>query len=129
VVFDDERRAKPLRILLSVLANPFARPLSKRPNERQRSLRQNPDVGFTRRSVHFLRSVFAKGGSGLIGNSGRKTANVCHKHAKETTRNIVAFFTALAFIILLRKSESKVPEDIPKEGQGLLSAARCHSAV
>jgi len=116
-VFDDERRAKPLRIILSVLANPFARPLSKRPNERQRSLRQNPDVGFMRRSVHFLPSVFANGGSGLIGNSGRKT------------RNIVAFFTALAFIILLRKSESKVPEDIPKEGQGLLGAARCHSAV
>ena len=65
----------------------------------------------------------------MIGNSGRKTANVCDKHAKETTRNIVAFFTALAFIILLRKSESKVPADVPKEGWGALNADRCHSVV
>jgi hypothetical protein len=34
VVFDDEGRAEPLRIILGVLANPFARPLSERPNER-----------------------------------------------------------------------------------------------
>jgi hypothetical protein len=32
--------------------------------------------------------MFADGGSGLIGNIGRKTANVCDKHAKETIRNI-----------------------------------------
>ena len=28
IVFDDEGRAKPLGIILGVLANPFARPLS-----------------------------------------------------------------------------------------------------
>jgi hypothetical protein len=39
--------------------------------------------------------VFANGGSGLIGKSGRKTANVCDKHAKETTRNTVTDFTGL----------------------------------
>jgi hypothetical protein len=33
-MFDDEGRAKPLRIILGVLANPFTRPLSERPNER-----------------------------------------------------------------------------------------------
>jgi hypothetical protein len=60
--------------------------------------------------------VFANGGSGLIGNSGRKTANVCDEHAKETIRNIAIHFTVPAFIILLRKSGSKVPEDIPKRG-------------
>jgi hypothetical protein len=65
-VFDHEGRAKPLRIILSVPANPFTRPLSKRPNERQRSLWQNPDVGFKRGPVHCLRSVCADGGSDLI---------------------------------------------------------------
>jgi len=55
------------------------------------------------------------GGSALIGNSGRKTANPCDKHAKETTRNIATLFTGLAFIILLRKWENKVPEDVPNE--------------
>ena len=35
------------------------------------------------------------GGSGLIGKRGRKTANVCDKHAKETTRNIATDFTRL----------------------------------
>jgi len=57
------------------------------------------------------------GGSGLIGKSGRKTANVCDKHAKETTRNTVTDFTAVAFIILLRRSQHKVPEHVPKNGQ------------
>ena len=128
-MFDDESRAKPLRIILSVLANPFARPLSKRPNERQRSLRQNPEVGFTRKPIHCLRSVFANGGSGLIGKSGRKTANVCDKHAKETIRNIATHFIVPAFNILLRKSGSKVPEDIPKEGQEAMSADAWHLAV
>ena len=117
VVFDDQRRAKPLRIILGVLANPFTRPLSERSNERQRALWQNPDVGFAGGTVHRLPSVFANGGSGLIGNSGRKTANVCDKHVKETTRNIATHFTVLAFIILLRKSRSKVPEHVPTEGQ------------
>lgn len=114
MVFDEERRTKPLRMILQMLANPFTRPLSERPNEGKRSLRQNPDIGLTGEAVHCLRSVFANGGSGLIGNSGRKTANVCDKHARETTRNIATYFTALGFIILLRESPGKVPEDVPK---------------
>ena len=40
MVFDNERRTKPLRIRLGVLTNPFTRPLSQRPNERKRSLWQ-----------------------------------------------------------------------------------------
>ena len=100
-----------------MLANPFTRPLSERPNERKRSLWQNPDVGFAGGAVHCLASVFANGGSGLIGKSGRKTANVCDKHAKETTRNTVTDFTGFAFIILLRKTGRKVLQDVPKGGQ------------
>jgi hypothetical protein len=115
-MFNDERRAEPLKIILDVSANPFTRPLRERPNERKRALWQNPDVGFAGGAVHCLPSVFANGGSGLIGNSGRKTANACDKHTNETTRNSVIHFTVLAFIILLRKSWSKVPEDVPKEG-------------
>jgi hypothetical protein len=61
--------------------------------------------------------VFANGGSGLIGKSGRKTANVCDKHAKETTRNTVTDFIWVVFIILLRKTGCKVPQDVPKGGQ------------
>jgi len=117
VVFDDERRAKPLRIILDVSANPLTRPLSERPNERKRALWENPEVGFAGGAVHCIPSAFANGGSGLIGNSGRKTANVSDKHAKERTRNTATNFTALAFIILLRKARSKVSEDVPKKGQ------------
>jgi hypothetical protein len=127
VVFEKERRAKPLRIILGVLTNPFTRPLSERPNECKRALWQDPDVGFASGAVHCLPSVFANGGSGLIGKSGRKTANVCDKHAKETTRNIATHFTAVAFIILLRKTRRKVPEDVPNEGQGTLSALIDHA--
>jgi hypothetical protein len=112
-MFDDKRRAKPLRIISGVLTNPFTRPLSERPNERKRSLWQNPAVVFASGAVHCLPSVFANGGSGLIGKSGRKTANVCDRHAKETTRNIATEFKAVAFIILLRKTACKVPEDVP----------------
>ena len=106
-MFDDKRRAKPLRIILGVLADPFIRPLSERPNERERSLWQNPDVGFKRGAVHCLPSVFANGGSGLIGNNGRKTASVCDKHAKETIRNIATDFTGFAFIIFYGKRAAK----------------------
>jgi hypothetical protein len=60
--------------------------------------------------------VFENGGSGLIGNKGRKTANVCDKHARETSRNTVTDFTGVAFIILLRKTGRKVPQDVPKRG-------------
>jgi hypothetical protein len=80
---------------LNVLANPFTRPLGQRPDERDRSLWENPDVGFAGWTVRCLPSAFANGGSGLIGNTGRKTANVCDKHAKETTRNIATHFTGL----------------------------------
>jgi hypothetical protein len=100
-----------------MLTNPINRPLSERPNERYRPLWQNPDVGFAGGAVHCLPSVCANGGSGLIGNSGRKIPNVCDKQVKETTRNTVTHFTLVTFIILLRKSRSKVPEDLSKEGQ------------
>jgi hypothetical protein len=56
---------------------------------------ENPDVGFAGGTFHCLPSVFANGGSGLMGNSGPKTANVCDKHAKETTRNAATQFTGL----------------------------------
>ena len=102
-MFDDERRAKPLKIILDVLANPLTRPLSERPNERKRALWENPEVGFAGGAVHCIPSAFANGGSGLIGNSGRKTAKECVMHAKETTRNTVRDFTASGFIILLRQ--------------------------
>jgi hypothetical protein len=115
VVFDDERRTKPLRMIFGMFADPFARSLGQGSNERKRALWQNPDIGFVAGTVHCLAPAFASGGSGLIGNSGRKTANVCAKHATETTRNIVTQFTAFAFIFILRKSGSKVPEDVRKE--------------
>jgi len=47
------------------------------------------------------------GGSGLIGNSGRRTASVCDKHAKETIRNIATDFTGFAFIIFYGKRAAK----------------------
>jgi hypothetical protein len=111
-VFDDERRTKPLRMVFGMFTNPFARSLSQRPNERQRALWQNPNIAFAAGAVHFLPSAFANGGCGLIGNSGRNTANVCDKHATEMTRNIARHFTTLAFTIFLRKSGSEVPEDV-----------------
>jgi len=114
-MFDDKRRARPLRIISGVLANPFTCPLSQRPNGRKRSLWQIPDVCFAVGAVHCLQPVFANGGSGLIEKSSRKTANVCDKHAKETTRNTVTDFTAVAFIIL-RKTGRKVAQDVLKKG-------------
>jgi hypothetical protein len=64
-VVDDERRTKPLSMILEVLANPFARSLGKRPNEGKRALWQNPDVGFAAGAVHAwhlrLRSSFFSG--------------------------------------------------------------------
>ena len=117
MVFDEERRTKPLTVILQMSSNPLTRPLSERPNEGKCSLWQNPDVGLTRGAVHCLPFVFANGGSGLIGNSGRKTASVCDKAAKETIRNIDTDFTGFAFTILLRKTGRKVPQDVPKRGQ------------
>jgi hypothetical protein len=95
VLFDDQRRTKPLRVILGVLTNPFTRPLGERSNEPKRSLCENPDVGFAGGRFHCLPSAFANGGSGLIGNSRRKTANVCDKHTKETTRKNATHFTRL----------------------------------
>jgi hypothetical protein len=103
-------------MILQMPPNPFTRPLSERPNESKRSLWQNPDVGLAGGAVHCLRFVVENGGSGLIGNKGRKTANVCDKHARETSRNTVTDFTGVAFIILLRKTGRKVPQDVPKRG-------------
>ena len=120
-MFNDERRAKPLRIIFGMFTDPFARSLGQWPNERNRTLRQNPDIAFAVGAVHCLESAFASGGSGLIGNSGRKTANVCDKHATETTRNIITDFTAFVFTFLLRKSWSKVPGDMLKESQRALT--------
>src|SRR4030095_385507 len=116
-VFDDERRTKPLRMIFGMFTDPFARSLGQRPNESKRALWQNPDIVFTAGPVHCLASPLANGGSGLIGNSGRKTANVCDKDATETTRNIATHFTAFAFIFFIRKSGSKVPEDVLKDGR------------
>lgn len=115
-MFDDERRAKPLKIILDVLANPLTRPLSERPNVSVPCGRIQMSVLQAGRFIAH-RLLFANGGSGLIGNSGRKTANVSDKHAKERTRNTATNFTALAFIILLWKARSKVSEDVPKKGQ------------
>ena len=117
VLFDDECRTKPLRVISDVSPDPFTRPLSERPNEGKCSLWQNPDIGLTSGAVHGLWSVLANSDSGLIGNSGRRRANVCDKHAKETTRNTVTAFTGFAFIILLRKSRGKVPQDVVKAGE------------
>ena len=58
-MFHDESRTKPLRVILEVLANPFTRPVGERPNERERSLWQNPNIGFGVEAVHCLTSVFA----------------------------------------------------------------------
>jgi hypothetical protein len=80
-----------------MFANPFTCPLREWPNEGKRALWQNPDIGLTSGAVHFLQSVFANGGSGLIGNSGRRRANVCDKHAKETTKNSITAFTGVCF--------------------------------
>ena len=102
-VLDYQRRAKPLRVVVDVLAYPLIRSLSEWPNECKRSLWQDPNVGFVGRAFHCLPSVLASGGAGLIGNSGRKTAKECDMHAKETTRNTVRDFTAFGFIILLRQ--------------------------
>jgi hypothetical protein len=55
VVFYEERRTKPLRMILQMLANPFTCPLSEWPNEGKRALWQNPDIGLTSGGVHCLR--------------------------------------------------------------------------
>jgi hypothetical protein len=54
MLFEDQRRTKPLRITLDMLVNPFTRPLGERPNECSRSLTENADVGFVARNVSLL---------------------------------------------------------------------------
>ena len=87
MIFDEERRTKPLRMILQMFANPFTCPLSEWPNEGKRALWQNPDIGLTSGGVHCLRMC-----SIIL----------------DTSRH-------LGFIILLRKSPGKVPEDVPKK--------------
>jgi len=50
-VFENQCRTKPPTIV-DVFPNPVTRSLGKRPNERKRSLRDNPDVGFAGGSFH-----------------------------------------------------------------------------
>jgi hypothetical protein len=50
------------------------------------------------------------GGSGLAGKSDRKTANVCDKHAKETTRN-----TAARFMLFLNHCSTEIAEQSSRE--------------
>jgi len=126
MVLDHERRAEPLRVVLGMLANPFIRSLSERPNERKRSLRQDPNVGFVGRALHCLPSVFPSGGAGLIGKSGRKTARECDMHAQETTRNIVRDFTAFWFhypspAIIDRSSQGYCERDQVNPGRQCLT--------
>jgi hypothetical protein len=63
------------------------------------------------------------GGSGLDGKSGRKTANVCDKHAKETTRN-----TAARFMLFLNHCSTEIAEESSREKAeqqwGLSSSSR-----
>jgi hypothetical protein len=42
---------------------------------------------------------------------------VCDKHAKRNDQKHCYTLHALAFIILLRRSQHKVPKDVPKNGQ------------
>jgi hypothetical protein len=74
-VFDDKRGTKPLEVILGVLADPFTRPRSQRPNECKSSLWQDPDVGFWDAAVHCLQSAL-KGWFWLDRKRRRKTANV-----------------------------------------------------
>src|SRR5581483_2693812 len=87
VLVDEKGRAKPLRMVSQMLANPFACFFCQGSNERQCALWQNPDVGFTSRAVHCLLSVFANGGCAFSGNAGRKRATVCDVQARETVKN------------------------------------------
>jgi uncharacterized Zn ribbon protein len=50
------------------------------------------------------------GGSGLAGKSGRKAEDVCHKHAKETTRN-----TAARFMLFLNHCSTEIAEESSRE--------------
>ena len=54
----------------------------------------------------------------MIGNSGRKTASVCDKHAKETIRNIATDFTGFAFILFSGKRAAKFLKMFRKEARG-----------
>jgi hypothetical protein len=79
VVFYNERGTKPLRMILEVLFDPLAGPLGKWPNERKRSLRQNPDVGFASGAIHFL--PVGSPSSSFSGNRGAKFLKMFEKKA------------------------------------------------
>ena len=91
VVFDKERRTKPLRMILQMFANPFTCPLSERPNKGKRALWQNPDIGLTSGAIHCLGSVFANGDSGLIGNRAVET-RMCSIILAAASRRLVSSF-------------------------------------
>ena len=82
LVFDDECRAKPLEVILSMLVNPVTRPLSERPNERKCALRQNPDVSFGGWAVHCSQSAFANSGSDLNWNQDSENRE-CVRYARK----------------------------------------------
>jgi hypothetical protein len=52
-VFKEQRRTKPPTII-DVVANPFTRSLGKRPNQGERSLWDNPNVGSAGGTFHCL---------------------------------------------------------------------------
>jgi hypothetical protein len=56
-----------------------------------------------------LAFALAMAAPGLIGNRGRKTANVCDKHGKETTRNIATHFTRLLSSFFSGNRSTKFP--------------------
>ena len=52
-MFEEQRRTKPLTIV-GVIPNPFTRSLGERPNQGERSLLHNPNVGFAGGTFHCL---------------------------------------------------------------------------
>ena len=55
------------------------------------------------------------GGAGFIGKSGRKTANVCDKHAKETTRNTAARFMLFLLSLFYGNGGPKFPRKTERQ--------------
>jgi hypothetical protein len=66
-------------MISEVLFYPIAGPLGKWPNERKRSLGQNPNVGFASRAIHFFRSSFPS--SSFSGNHRAKFPKMFEKKA------------------------------------------------
>jgi hypothetical protein len=53
----NKSRTKPLSMILEVSSDPLTRLVGERSNECERSLWQNPNVGFASTAVHFFRLV------------------------------------------------------------------------